>query len=103
MAKSFKRKFKAIHEIIYASVPSSSQTVDGSYSNGEDAPAGDDATGGAQEGAAAAQAGAAARAAGAAAPAAPAAPAAGTAAPAAGDSGMAAKKATATRGKGEGR
>ncbi len=51
MAKSFKRKFKAIQEIIYASAPeieaSSSQTVDGNDSNGEDAPAGEDATGGA--------------------------------------------------------
>ncbi len=51
VAKSFKRKFKAIHRIIYASVSeieaSSSQTVDGNDSNGEDAPAGEDATGGA--------------------------------------------------------
>ena len=65
VAKSFKRKFKAIHEIIYASVPeieaSSSQTVDGNDSNGEDTPAGEDATGGAPKGAAAAPAGAAAR------------------------------------------
>ncbi len=56
MAKSFKRKFKAIHEIIYASVPSSSQPLDGNNSNGEDAPDGEDATGGAPEGAAAASA-----------------------------------------------
>ncbi len=55
VAKSFKRKFKAIHEIIYTSVPSSSQTVDGNDSNGEDAPAGEDATGGAPEDAAAAR------------------------------------------------
>ncbi len=57
VAKSFKRKFKAIREITYASVPeieaSSSQTVDGNDSNGEDAPAEEDATGGALEGAAA--------------------------------------------------
>jgi hypothetical protein len=57
VAKSFKVKFKATHEIMYASVPSSSQPVDGNDSNGEDAPAGEDATGGAPEGAAAAPAG----------------------------------------------
>ena len=56
MAKSLKRKFKAIHEIIYASVPSSLQTVDGNNSNGEDTPAGEDATGGAPEGASTASA-----------------------------------------------
>ncbi len=98
MAKSFKRKFKQIREIIYASVPeieaSSSQTVDGTDSNGADAPAGEDATGCALEGAAHA-------------PAAPAAPAARAAGAAAGDSGAAAstapaKKTSAPRTKGEG-
>jgi hypothetical protein len=87
VAKNFKRKFKAIHEIIYAAVSeikaSSSQTVDGNDSNGEDALAGEDATGGALEGAA-------------------------PAAQAAGDSGTAtwtasAKKASAPRTKGAGR
>ncbi len=82
MAKSFKRKFKAIQKIIYASVPSSLQPLDGNNSNGEDAPDGEDATGGALEGAAAAPVGAAAR-------------AAGAAAQVAGDSGPAAPAKTA--------
>ncbi len=82
VAKSFKRKFKAIHEIIYVSA-SSSQPLDGNDSNGEDAQDGEDATDGAPEGASAASA------------AAPAAAPADTAPPS--------KKAPATRGKGTGR
>ncbi len=66
MAKSFKRKFMEIKEIIYATVPeidaSLSQTVDGNDSTGEDAPAGEEAAGGAQEAAAAGRAGRAGRA-----------------------------------------